>query len=199
METYESRHRRSRGFTLIEAMVAAFVLAVGLLAGAALISEMLRSTDRSRYMAAAAVLASEKLEDLSRWPAGDPHVAVAGGAAAGSLTADVTATVATGGGNVTVNYFDEIAISLDTGAFSVTVSGRDAGGGVTYTTTTHAPDGTVTTTTGADPPEQVSFRRRWLIEGDQPVAGVRRVTVRVEMAGQTVRPPVEFEMSMVRP
>lgn len=199
MGVYASRNRKAGGFTLIEAIVAAFVLAVGLLAGAALISEMLRSTDRSRYIAAASMLASEKLEDLSRWPVGDPHVAVSGGGTAGSLTADVTATVATPGGNVTINYFDEIAISLDTGAFSVTVSGRDADGAVTYTTTTHAPDGTVTTVTGFDPPEQVSFRRRWLIEANQPVNGVRRVTVRVELVGQSVRPPVVFEMSMVRP
>jgi len=43
------------------------------------------------------------------------------------------------------------------------------------------------------------FKRRWLIEQNQPVAGVRRVTVLVSLQGQAAASAVTFQMSMVRP
>jgi hypothetical protein len=45
----------------------------------------------------------------------------------------------------------------------------------------------------------MTFHRRWLIEGDTPVTGVRRVTVIVTLANKTVTPTVNFQMSAVRP
>ena len=44
-----------------------------------------------------------------------------------------------------------------------------------------------------------AFKRRWIIEMDQPVTGVRRITVLVTLENQQVQPPVTFQMSMVRP
>jgi hypothetical protein len=52
-----------------------------------------------------------------------------------------------------------------------------------------------------------TFHRRWIIEANTPVAGVssicmsgtRRVTVLVTLMDQSVKPPVTFQMSMVRP
>jgi hypothetical protein len=43
------------------------------------------------------------------------------------------------------------------------------------------------------------FERRWIVEMNQPVANVRRITVQVNLLNQTVQPPVTFQMSMVRP
>jgi hypothetical protein len=45
----------------------------------------------------------------------------------------------------------------------------------------------------------MTFDRRWVIEQDKPVAGVRRITVLVTLRDLTVQPPVTFQMSMVRP
>jgi hypothetical protein len=45
----------------------------------------------------------------------------------------------------------------------------------------------------------MTFSRRWVIEQDQPVAGVRRITVLVTLMDRTVQPPLTFQMSMVRP
>jgi hypothetical protein len=56
--------------------------------------------------------------------------------------------------------------------------------------------------TSSTPPGFVSgafaFERQWIIELNQPVAGVRRVTVRVTLLNQSVQPPVTFQMSTVR-
>lgn len=190
--------KQSRGFSLIEVTVAVGILAVGLMAAAALITRTLQDTARSREMSLAALLASEKLEDLNRWPAADPHVAVAPGATAGSLAADTTANVVVGGTVTTIAYFDDIVEGQTPGFFSETVSGVDpVSGGVVYTTTTHAPDGTVTTSVSGAAPAGSSFKRRWTIEGDQPVPGVRRVTVFV--TNQDPTRLVTFQMSTVRP
>jgi len=83
-----SHHKpnRQRGFTLIETLAAILVLTIGLVGMAVLMSNMMTGGARSRYMSEAAMLASEKLEDLERYPAADPDVAVTSGATAGSLT-----------------------------------------------------------------------------------------------------------------
>ncbi|MBI3670408.1 MAG: prepilin-type N-terminal cleavage/methylation domain-containing protein [Acidobacteria bacterium] len=192
----------ARGFTLIEVVVAIAVLAVGLVAVASLTSQMIVGTARSKYMSLAATLASEKLEDLNRWPAGDPHVAVTSGTTAGSLTSDIVSMVTVGATSESVNYYDEVLFAAAEGAVSETVSGLNASGATVYTTTNHEPDGTIATATGNSPPTPVAplaYKRRWIIEKDTPVAGVKRVTVWVTLENQFVRPPVSFQMSMVRP
>src|ERR1700691_2036533 len=97
------KRRHSRGFTILEVLVATFILIVGVVSVAALLGSTLGGTARSGYMNQAATLATEKLEDLNRYPAVDPTVS-----AGGSLTSD----------NVTSNvpYFDEVFFSPSQGA-----------------------------------------------------------------------------------
>jgi prepilin-type N-terminal cleavage/methylation domain-containing protein len=164
--------RAQQGFTLVETMVAIVVLVVGLVSVAALMSQMVSNSSRSRYMSTAAVLASEKLEDLNRYPANDPNVAP-GGALGGAVA----------------GYSDAVTISLGNGALSETVNG------VTYT---NLPNGTVTNTAvpAAEATDIVTFNRSWVIENGQPIAGVRRITVQVAMLNN---PAVTFTNSTVRP
>lgn len=191
------------GFTLIEVVVSIGVLAIGLAATALLIAATVTGTARARHMSQAATLASEKLEDLNRWPSADPHVFAPSGGTAGSLTADLVQSVTSGGISADVNYYDEISISASGGAISEVVTALDDSGTTIYKTTIHQPDGRIVsaTSTAAPPPGGNSnvYKRRWLIEADQPVAGVRRVTVLVTLMDQTIRPPISFQISMVRP
>lgn len=197
------RRLPAKGFTLIEVVVSIAILAVGLVAMGSLMGRMMAGTARSRYMSQAATLASEKLEDLNRWPANDPDVAVTSGSTAGSLTSDIVQNVTVNGSTNDVNYYDETVLSAAGGAISETVSGLDSSGNKVYTTTSHQPNGTIVTTTSnsasATPFSSISFKRRWVIEKDAPVAGVRRVTVLVFLEDQSVQPPISFQMSMVRP
>jgi len=179
------------------------VLTVGLLSLAGLAALMVSGTSHSHFASLAADLASEKLEDLSRWPTFDPNVYAASGTTVGSLSADDSASVASGGIPVeVVNYYDDVVISDSNGAVAETVS-LVSSGTPSYKTTTHNPDGTITSTTSSSEPSaaagEITYHRRWTIEMDQPVAGVRRITVLVTLEGQLVRPPVSFQMTMVRP
>ena len=190
LSRFNKKRAPEAGFTVLETLGAIFILTVGLLAMAALMSQTNGNSSRSRYMSAAAVLATEKLEDLNRYPASDPAVAVAG-ASVGSLTADA----AQGG----IRYFDDVQISGTGGAISETTS-DDSGN---YVTILHQPDGTITSTTSSTPPaglaESLIYHRRWIIENNAPVAGVRRVTVFVQLTDPPVTQPLTFQMSMVRP
>jgi prepilin-type N-terminal cleavage/methylation domain-containing protein len=203
METYPLQRRKSqfaRGFTMLEVLVAIFVMTVGLVALSALAAKTMSGTENSRFAGVAANLASEKLEDLNRWPYWDPNVYVAPGNTAGSLTSDVQASV-TSGITETVNYYDDVSVGNSSGAVTETVLGL-VGGAEEYTTLTHNPDGTMTQTQTTAAPGAVSnaatFHRRWIIEMDQPVAGVKRVTVLVTLTNSAINPPVTFQMSMVR-
>ena len=101
-----------RGFTLIEVLVAVTVFAVGLVSLGSLATMTLNGTAASRYRGMATTFASEKLEDLNRWPTWDPHVCVASGSTVGSLTSDVqAASVTCNGITDTVDYYDDVAIS----------------------------------------------------------------------------------------
>ena len=207
MEMSQSRRRATsrKGFSLLEVVVSIGVLAIGMTSMAFLVTQSIRGTDRSKYMSLAATLASEKLEDLNRWPTADPHIAVPTGSSAGSLTGDIVTTVTVGGVPTDVNYFDQIAVSVSGGVYSHIVTGLDDAGNTSYTRTTHQPDGriqsftTAALGTGAWSQGTVQYKRRWLIERNTPVGGVRRITVRVTLEGPFVRPPVNFQMSTVRP
>jgi len=204
METYPLKsNRREPGFTLMETMIAIVILSVGMLSLAALMSKMTGSTEQSRYMSMAALLASEKLEDLNRVSAVDPEIAVNSGTSVGSLTTDIgNQSVTVGASTEIVDYFDTVMISTGNGSIAETTLGKDGSGNTTYTTTTHQPDGTVTSATSTTKPDgtpdTLQFRRRWVIEKDSPVTGVRRITVAV-LLQSPAGVPVNFQMSMVRP
>jgi len=177
--------RRDSGFTLIETMVAILILTIGLVGTAALMSTTVNTTARSHLMSTAAMLASEKLEDLDRFDKNDPSVANGG-----SLAADTVAGA--------VPYFDDVQISVDNGVISETTS--TAGVSTSYV---QQPGGNITVTQGAGlpapTPDTLTFDRRWIIQANTPVAGVRTVTVLVTATGLALKPQVTFQMSMVRP
>src|SRR5689334_16821266 len=171
MEISKSRRkgRRMGGFAMIETVMAISILAVGLLGVAALLAQLGGNSTKSRYMSTEALLASEKLDDLNRYPYNDPAIVVPNGTSAGSLTVDSTNnSVTVGAVTEVVDYCDQVRISSGNGTMVETVSGKDAGGNTQFTTTTHAPDGSITITTSpAAPvptPDMLTFSRRWVIE-----------------------------------
>jgi prepilin-type N-terminal cleavage/methylation domain-containing protein len=203
MSKSHRKARRQGGFALIETLIAITILAVGLLGVAALLAQLAGNSTQSRYMSTEALLASEKLDDLNRFPINDPAIAVTNGNTAGSLTADVTDTVTANGlPPELVDYFDQVRISAGNGNMVETVSGKDVNGNTVYTTTTHAPDGSITVATNAAPPagtsDMLTFSRRWVIELNPPnqPAGVRRFTVLVSL--NTPTKPVNFQATMMR-
>jgi prepilin-type N-terminal cleavage/methylation domain-containing protein len=181
--------RGSRGFTIIEVLVAAVVLLIGLVSVAGLIGGTLGGTARSGYMNQAATLATEKLEDLNRYPTLDPMVS-----AGGSLTSDTVSN--------SVPYYDEVYFNPALGGMEETV-GEDNNGTTQYFTTTYSPSGQMTTTaatsTGPSTAGQIAYKRRWIVEQDQPVNGVKRITVLVSLENTMIQPPVTFQMTTVRP
>ena len=205
MEASKSRHkiRASKGFTLVEMLVAIFILTVGLLSIAALMAMMSSNTERSRYMSLATFLASEKLEDLNAYSTNDPSIYAVSGTPAGSITSDITSNVTLNGTTTSVDYFDNIYLSAGNGSIVETLNGKDASGTTTYITFTHTPAGLVTTTTTTTAPtltaDMILFKRRWIIEKDLPVAGVRRITVVTSSVNPNARANIRFQTSMVRP
>lgn len=208
---------RSRGFSMIEVIVALAVLWVGVLCAEALGTKMLGTGRQSRYMSLASTLASEKLEDLNHYSPNDPQVCVpSANASIGNLGSDVgpqsttcpPSTTWSTGFTGTVTYYDNVSVSLSdsasdcpnptAGCFSETVTGI-TGGSTSYTSTYHSPDGQITPVTSTTAPSNLTFHRRWVIEANQPVTGTRRVTVLVTLLDTTVQPTVTFQMSLVRP
>jgi len=220
-----TRPASNHGFTLLETLVALIVLTVGVVGVATVAARNLGTSRQSKFMALAAELASEKLEDLSRWDANDPNVCVqSGDTSEGSLTSDAplkNITCPSGASSLTVAYYDLVSVNTSTGTtdcsnptfgcFTEAVYGTD---GTTngYTTTSHSPDGTVTVTPPSGTASSIAgtFDRRWVIEANPVVNGVtltgaRRITVLVTLLdtslyqGTRFNLPVTFQMSIVRP
>jgi len=205
------RPSTNSGFTVLEVAVAIFLLTIGVVAVAALSGTMMTTGNRSKYLSLEATLASEKLEDLNRWSANATHVCVpTGSASVGSLTSDVLqSTTCPAGATASIAYYDDVNINFSNGSsdcvsslggcFAETVASQ-VGGVTQYTTTYHSPDGTVNTATNATAPTNMTFHRRWIIEANSPVNGVRRMTVLVTANSTNVSPfSPSFQMSLVRP
>lgn len=199
-----SHHNEAnRGFTLVEVLVAVLVFGVGMVMLGSLATLSLNGTASSRYRGMATTFASEKLEDLNRYPTNDPQVCVSSGTV-GSLTADSqAASVTCNGITATVDYFDDMAISDSNGQVCQTVSSLSSGSQV-YTATCHKPDGNTSTsapsaTANTADIGALAFHRRWTIEANQPVVGVKRITVLVTLENGFVNPPITVQQSMVRP
>jgi Tfp pilus assembly protein PilV len=211
METLMSHTRHSNkshssaGFGLLEVIVAIGILTAGLLGLAALMTNLLKVSNQSRYMSTMTMLGSEKLEELGRRSAADPVVWAPDGGTSGSLVADTTQTVAAPGGPQLVDYFDTIQAAAGSGSLFETTSGLDATGKPQYTTVEHKADGTATSVQSANPPPPSSdtliFNRRWIIEKDPAglPAGVRRITVWVKFQSNSGIPIPPYQASMVRP
>jgi type IV pilus assembly protein PilV len=177
---------RQRGFTLIEMMVSILVLTIGLVGTAALMSSSVNMGAHARYASTAALLASEKMEDLDRFPDNDPNLAPGG-----NLAADVT------------GYSDSVQISSANGNINETTTA----GGVTYLYTQN-PDGTVVMTVGGTLPattsDMLTFDRRWQIVanptvGANVITGAVQITVLVTLTNKTLNPPVTYQTSLVHP
>ncbi len=200
----------NRGFSILEALVAAMILVVALVSVGLMAAQMMTGAGRSKQISTATVLASEKLEDINRWSPTDPQICVpTASASVGSLTADINqTTTCPSGSSASISYYDYVypnltngstsCLSASTGCFAETISSV-AGGVTTYTTTVHAPNGIVQSSSSTTAPTGPAFHRRWTIESNAPVNGVRRITVKVTSTDATVKPTVKFQMSIVRP
>ena len=97
------------------------ILTIGLVGTAALMSNSVNMGAHARYVSTAALLASEKMEDLDRFPDNDPNLT-----AGEALAADIT------------GYSDSVQISSANG----NINEMTTANGVT-TLYTQKPDGTV--------------------------------------------------------
>ena len=201
METLAYRPKKNiqRGFTLIEVLAAVFVLAFGLLALAGFLSQMNLSTSETRYLEVATMLASEKLEDLGRIP----NVNAAMQNNGGSLTSDAAAVTY---GTQLVAYNDQVQVSTDNGSATEIIVGTNAAGTSGYWTISHTNTGIATSifSTGTAPnptSDMLVYKRRWTVEVNQPINGVRRLTVLVSLMSPADigTRAANFQATMVRP
>jgi prepilin-type N-terminal cleavage/methylation domain-containing protein len=195
------KKRIQRGFTLIEVLLAIAVLTFGLLALAGFIAQMSVGTNQARYMQLAAMLASEKLEDLNRIPNIDPAMSNNGG----SLTSNTQATFVTAGTSEVFAYNDQVQISTTNGLAREVIAGTDTTGQLGFWEISTSPNGTANSVFTPGVPaitaDELVFTRRWTVEVDKPAVGVRRVTVLVALVS-----PIDiggkisnFQATMVRP
>jgi prepilin-type N-terminal cleavage/methylation domain-containing protein len=188
------------GFTLVEVIAAAFVLAIALLAAAAATRTAARARKGSKYMPIASRLASEKLDDVTRRDANDPSVCVpAGSKSVGSLTSDVTkTTTCPGGASDRVSYFDDVTLGPE-GSYSETISST-SGGVPVYVSTIHSADGSISISTSEDPPSKPpTFHRRWIVKRNSSAGGPARITVRIALLDRKIQPPLSFQMTTAGP
>ena len=180
------KQSRQRGFTLIETMVSILILTIGLVGTAALMSNSVNMGAHARYVSTAALLASEKMEDLDRFPDNDPNLAPGG-----SLGSDLA------------GYSDSVQISAANGNINEVTTANG-----TTTLYTQKPDGTVVVTAGASlpaaTPDMLTYDRRWQIVanptvGPNTITGAVQITVLVTLINQTLKPAVTYQTSLVHP
>jgi type II secretory pathway pseudopilin PulG len=215
------RPRDACGFTILEVVIATAILVIAVSAMAALAAVMLTRGRQSRYINVAETLASEKLEDLNRWNMNAPTICIQptdtseGGLDPTNPVSNLISCAGDGTNSANINYYDDVSIDFTSttgscgnasnGCFAETVSST-SGGVTTYFTTYHSPSGVIpgnadnssNPTQSTTSPANSVFRRTWLIEANTPVTGVRRITVRVTLLDQSVKPGVTSQMSLVR-
>lgn len=183
---------------MIEMLIATVILSVGLLSLAGLMSKMDLTTHDSRYVNVAALLCSEKLEQLTAGtPSVAPEVKIPEGVhLVGSLTANQTAVI----DGSTVAYYDEVTLSAING--SILETQLEPSGDYSYVKQTPEGGQPEQDTQNVAPPKDAgttTFKRRWIIEDS--VAGlpsqVRRITVKVEYPSHGDQPG-KYQMSAVR-
>lgn len=201
-----STNRRSRGFTLIEVLISMAVLTVGLIGMAAMVCSTLVFGANAKYINMANVLASEKLDNLNKWPSTDLNVAPGG-----SLTGPSSCAAGD-------TYCDQVTVSETSGADYITQTQivfdpvTNTSNPVT-TTIVHTSAGCVDTPANCGVPNPngggSTFTRRWQITANPvitdaagnpaTVTGARRITVVVSLVNNVSKQPVSFQISMVRP
>ena len=150
----------------------------------------------------ATTFASEKLEDLNRWPTWDPHVCAASGTHGGQPDRGRA------GGQRHLQRDHRHGGLLRrrgdfrfSGAVCETVSSErrrpDLYLDVPHTGRSH--DHLDQHTANAIDVGAVAFHRRWTIEKDQPITGVKRITVLVTLSNGYMNPPISVQESTVRP
>lgn len=188
---------------MIEVLVSIVILSIGLLGVALFISAAVASGANARYMSMANILASEKLDNLNKWPSSDttcdPNVCPGGSLAGPAVCAAID------------TYCDQITVNEASGVDYETQI-QVVNEAPQTTTIVHTSSGCVDTPANcnvpAPPTGGPTFTRRWLITSNPTitgngvtatVTGARRITVVVTLNNQSVRNPVSFQMSMVRP
>lgn len=164
-------------------MVALFVLLFGFISMAQLIATSVVVNRYSYRLTSLTQLAAEKLEELRTMPLDDERFSVAGNpdfpggtqARVGSLTSDQTQVLQDSSGTShTVSFYDWVFVDQRAGSITRTAGPGDTSG---YNAETRSLTGTTQATALGSAPTRVSFRRRWLIEGNQPQPGNIRITV----------------------
>lgn len=182
------------GFSMIEMLIAIIVLSVGLLSLAGFMSRTEMTTGQSRYVNTAALLCSEKLEELSGLSPNSNEIRIVSGHAAGGLTSDESTTI---NGDI-ISYYDQVTISAANGSIRETKVDADG----KYMTIMQKPNGIakqeILTSPPADDGGTITFQRHWLIENNVSglPAQVRRITVLVEYPSGAGK--ATYQMSMVR-
>lgn len=183
-----------RGFSILELMIALFVLLFGFFAMANLIATSVVVNRSSNQLTSLTQLASEKLEELRSLDTTDPQVypaVLSGGPGApvvgGSLTGEVTDTVNVGGVNSVVSYFDVVYANQRDGSITRTAGPNDDTRN--YKSEKTGLDGTTIGTTSGAEPTQVSYRRRWTIESNTPINGATQITVEVAVKTNKLSDP----------
>ena len=214
----KSRARKSLrqdGFTFLEVAIAIAVLTIGVISVAALSGALMTTGNRSKYLSMEALLASEKLEDLNHFSNSMAEVCVpTGSTSVGSLSSDVlqttTCPASLGADSDSIAYYDDVSINFTNGTtdcssttgacFAETIASQN-GSTTQYTTIYHSPDGFITQAAASSTaPTNMTFHRRWVIEGNAPTNGVNRVTVLVTVENSNINSfNASFQMSMVRP
>jgi len=186
----------NNGLSLARVFIKVSIVAVSMVSTAVLLARISPDSRRSREWSLAGKLAAEKIEELKRLPADDPRLAVTDGKMAGCLTSNVSQEVGVGPGRSMVKYYDEVVVG-DRAASSAAANPTTTK--PAFRDATPKPGTTFGETTNPNEPARTAFNRRWLIQKDVPVAGVKRVTVVVSLEGGDRKPPVTYQLSAAWP